>query len=134
MDTFHALDAFAALGQQTRLQVFRLLIQAGKTGMSAGEISAALEVRQNTMSANLSVLARSGLIRSTREGRSIRYFSDMDGLRSLLAFLMEDCCGGCPETCQPVIDEIACGDRATPQATAMPAAKSSELKTSERPT
>lgn len=76
--------------------------------MLAGQISEALEVRQNTMSANLSILAQSGLIRNEREGRNIRYFADMDGMGGLLAFLMEDCCGGRPELCQPVIDEIAC--------------------------
>lgn len=76
--------------------------------MTAGDISDTLEVRQNTMSANLSILSRAGLIRNTREGRSIRYFADMDGMRGLLAFLMEDCCGGLPELCQPVINELAC--------------------------
>mgnify|MGYP003919857897 CR=1 FL=1 len=104
----NAIDAFAALSQPTRLDVFRLLIKAGEKGMSAGDISDTLEVRQNTMSANLSILVRSGLIRNKREGRSIRYFADMDGMRSLLAFLMEDCCGGNPELCQPVINELAC--------------------------
>src|SRR5699024_3270880 len=99
---------FAALGQSTRLDVFRLLIKAGGAGMAAGKIGETLGVRQNTMSANLAILARAGLIRSEREGRSIRYFADMDGMRGLLAFLMEDCCGGCPELCQPVIDEVAC--------------------------
>ncbi len=108
MDKIRALDAFAALGQSTRLDVFRLLIAAGEAGMSAGDIGDALGVRQNTMSANLGVLARSGLIRNAREGRSIRYFADLDGLRGLLAFLMEDCCGGRPELCRPVIDELAC--------------------------
>jgi DNA-binding transcriptional ArsR family regulator len=108
MDKENALDAFAALSQATRLDVFRLLIKAGDAGMSAGEISDTLKVRQNTMSANLSILARAGLIRSTREGRSIRYFADMDGMRGLLAFLMEDCCGGHPDLCQPVINEISC--------------------------
>ena len=108
MDKNHALDAFAALSQSTRLDVFRLLIKAGDAGMSAGDIGDTLGVRQNTMSANLGVLARSGLIRNAREGRSIRYFADMDGMRGLLAFLMEDCCGGRPELCQPVIDELAC--------------------------
>ena len=76
--------------------------------MSAGDIGDTLDVRQNTMSTNLSVLSRAGLIRNTRQGRTIRYFADMDGVRSLLAFLMEDCCGGRPELCQPVIDELAC--------------------------
>ncbi len=108
MDENHALDAFAALSQSTRLDAFRLLIEAGDAGMSAGDISDTLGVRQNTMSANLSILARSGLIRNEREGRSIRYFADMDGMRGLLAFLMEDCCGGRPELCQPVINELAC--------------------------
>lgn len=108
MDKINALDAFTALSQATRLDVFRLLIKAGDTGMSAGDISNTLDVRQNTMSTNLSILARSGLIRSEREGRSIRYFSDMDGVRGLLAFLMEDCCGGQPELCQPIINELAC--------------------------
>ena len=108
MDKNRALDAFAALSQQTRLDVFRLLIKAGAEGMAAGDISLSLGVRQNTMSANLSILTKAGLIRSEREGRSIRYFADMTGLRGLLAFLMEDCCGGQPEICQPIIDELSC--------------------------
>jgi ArsR family transcriptional regulator len=108
MDKTHALDAFAALSQPSRLDVLLLLIKAGEAGMSAGDISDTLGVRQNTMSANLSILARSGLIRNVREGRSIRYFTDMGGMRGLLAFLMEDCCGGRPELCQPVLNELAC--------------------------
>lgn len=108
MDKINALDAFAALSQPTRLDVFRLLINAGEQGMSAGDISGTLGVRQNTMSANLGILNRAGLIRSDREGRNIRYFADMAGLRGLLAFLMEDCCGGRPELCQPIIKELAC--------------------------
>ncbi|MBU2867259.1 ArsR/SmtB family transcription factor [Pacificibacter marinus] len=108
MDKNNALDAFNALSQATRLDVFRLLIKAGEVGMTAGEIGETLDVRQNTMSTNLSILARSGLIRSEREGRSIRYFSDMEGVRGLLAFLIEDCCGGHPELCQPIINEVAC--------------------------
>ncbi|WP_415182266.1 ArsR/SmtB family transcription factor [Phaeovulum sp.] len=109
MDKNSALNAFAALSQSTRLDVFRLLIKAGEHGMSAGDISGTLEVRQNTMSANLAILARSGLIQSKREGRSIHYFADINGMRGLLAFLMEECCGGRPEKCQPVLDELVCG-------------------------
>ncbi len=108
MDKSKALGAFAALSQVTRLDVFRLLIKAGGAGALAGDVSDTLGVRQNTMSTNLGVLARSGLIRSEREGRSIRYFADIDGMRGLLAYLMEDCCGGRPELCQPVINELAC--------------------------
>ena len=108
MDMKSALAAFAALGQPTRLEVFRLLVRRGSDGMQAGEIGAALDVRQNTMSANLSVLLAAGLVRNAREGRTIRYFADMDGMQGLLAYLMEDCCGGRPELCEPVIAEIAC--------------------------
>lgn len=82
-------------------------MRAGDAGMAAGEISDTLGVKQNTMSANLSVLHQAGLVRNTRQGRSIRYYADLDGVRGLLAFLMEECCGGRPERCTPLIDEIA---------------------------
>ncbi|GAA6166045.1 helix-turn-helix domain-containing protein [Pelagimonas sp. KU-00592-HH] len=108
MDKTNALSAFSALSQPTRLDVFRLLIEAGDAGMLAGEIAEALDVRQNTMSANLSVLLGAGLVRNTREGRAIRYFADTDGLRGLLGFLLQDCCGGRPDLCQPLIEDIAC--------------------------
>lgn len=108
MDKSQSLDAFAALGQETRLDVFRLLIKAGPEGMLAGEIGEALGVRQNTMSANLTILAHAELIRNAREGRSIRYFADMDGIKGLLEFLLEDCCGGRKDLCQPVIEKLAC--------------------------
>ncbi len=108
MDKKQSLDAFSALGQETRLDVFRLLITAGPEGLLAGEIGETLGVRQNTMSANLTILTHAGLIRNAREGRSIRYFADMDGVKGLLEFLLEDCCGGRKDLCQPVIDKLAC--------------------------
>lgn len=108
MDKKETLLALSALGQETRLDVFRLLVNAGPEGMLAGEIAEKLEVRQNTMSTNLSILHQAGLVKNSREGRAIRYFADMDGMRGMLAFLMEDCCGGQPELCEPVIDQIAC--------------------------
>ena len=107
MDTTNAPTAFAALSQPTRLDVFRLLVKAGNDGMLSGELGQRLDVRQNTMSANLSILLQSGLIRNERMGRTIRYFADFDGIHGLLAFLMEDCCGGKPELCEPVIDQIS---------------------------
>lgn len=108
MEKNQALASLSALGQDTRLDVFRLLVKAGMDGMLAGEIGQVLGVRQNTLSANLSILLNAGLVRNAREGRAIRYFADMDGMRTLLAFLMEDCCGGRPEFCQPVINQVAC--------------------------
>jgi DNA-binding transcriptional ArsR family regulator len=108
MDKITALGALSALSQETRLDVFRLLVRAGSHGLLAGEISDQLGVRQNTMSTNLSILHQAGLVKNIREGRTIRYYTDMDGMRGLLGFLMQDCCGGRPELCQSVINEIAC--------------------------
>lgn len=108
MDDLTALSAFSALSQQTRLDVFRLLVKAGGDGMLSGEISAHLDVRQNTMSANLTVLLNARLVRKERQGRTIRYFADLDTMHDLLGFLMEDCCGGRPELCRPVIEELSC--------------------------
>ena len=99
--------AFAALSQPTRIDIFRLLIKSGPEGMAAGSIAAVLDVKQNTLSANLSVLLHAGLVKNQRQGRSIRYYADMDGLRNILSFLMQDCCGGQSAICQPLIDEIA---------------------------
>lgn len=106
MDTNSATKALSALSQATRLEVFRLLIKAGPTGMPVGDLVAALGVRQNTLSANLAVLLHAGLVRNEREGRSIRYFADMAGLGALLSFVLQDCCGGRAEMCAPLIDDI----------------------------
>jgi ArsR family transcriptional regulator, arsenate/arsenite/antimonite-responsive transcriptional repressor len=108
MDKKSALAALAALGQETRLDVFRLLVQAGPEGVPAGEIAARLGAVQNTVSAHLKVLDHAGLIRPTREGRVVRYAADMTGFRDLLAYLMEDCCNGRPEICRPVIEAATC--------------------------
>lgn len=108
MDKTTAITAFAALSQPTRLDVFRLLIKAGEQGMSAGEIGEKLNIRQNTMSANLTILARTNLVINKREGRSIRYFANYAGIRELISFLMEDCCGGNTEICEPLLSELTC--------------------------
>ena len=104
MDKKTAINAFSALSQQTRLDVFRLLIKAGGNGLLSGEIGDLLDVRQNTMSTNLNILLRAGLIRNEREGRSVRYFADMDGIGNLINYLLEDCCGGVPALCGPTVD------------------------------
>ncbi|WP_136622653.1 MULTISPECIES: ArsR/SmtB family transcription factor [Mesorhizobium] len=108
MDKKDTLNALAALGQETRLDVFRLLMRAGSEGIPAGEIATRLDTVQNTMSAHLKVLAHAGLIRPERDGRTVRYVADMTGLRDLLAYLMEDCCNGAPELCRPVIQAVTC--------------------------
>lgn len=111
MDKNQSIEALSALSQETRLDVFRLLTRAEPQGLCVNEITDAMGARQNTISTNLAILARAGLIRSVREGRSIRYFADLEGMRDLLSFLMEDCCGGRPETCAPLLRVVAraCG-------------------------
>lgn len=108
MDINDALTAFSALSQTTRLEVFRLLVRAGEEGMSAGDVGEALGVRQNTMSANLGILLQAGLVRNEREGRSIRYFADLEGVGALLTYLLADCCGGHPELCAQVMEAVQC--------------------------
>ncbi|WP_308917270.1 helix-turn-helix transcriptional regulator [Jannaschia sp. LMIT008] len=111
MDTNDALRAFAALGQRSRLDALRLLVRAGPEGIAAGEIARALDQRQNTLSTNLAILRDAGLLHSARDGRSVRYAVDWLGVRGLIAFLMQDCCGGRPELCQPVLDALVCQPR-----------------------
>jgi Predicted transcriptional regulator len=108
MDKKLSLAALAALGQETRLDIFRLLVRAGAEGVPAGEIASRLGAVQNTTSAHLKILHHAGLVRTQREGRVVRYLADMTGFRDLLAFLMEDCCSGKPELCRPVIDAVTC--------------------------
>lgn len=104
MEQTDAIAAFSALAQPSRLDAFRLLVKAGPEGMAAGEIADALGARQNTMSANLSVLHAAGLVESRREGRSIRYFAAMGRVGALVDFLIEDCCGGRPDLCRSLGD------------------------------
>jgi ArsR family transcriptional regulator, arsenate/arsenite/antimonite-responsive transcriptional repressor len=95
----HAHAALAALGQPTRLDIFRLLIRREPDGLAAGAIAEAVGCVHNTLSSHLSILARSGLIRGARAGRSIVYRADVEGMRALMAFLIDDCCDGHPEIC-----------------------------------
>jgi len=108
MDKKSSLAALAALGQETRLDIFRLLVRAGAEGIPAGEIAADLGAVQNTTSSHLKILSHAGLIRPERDGRIVRYVADMTGFRDLLAYLMEDCCNGSAQLCRPVINAVTC--------------------------
>ncbi len=101
MDFLHAIEALRALAQERRLELFRLLVRCGEEGMAAGELARHMGVPHNTMSSQLAILSRAGLVTASREGRSIRYRVDLAGTRALLAFLTEDCCQGRPELCAP---------------------------------
>jgi len=99
MESETAILALAALAQSTRLDVFRLLVKHEPDGLAAGDIAKALAVPQNTMSSHLSILSRAGLVSAQRFSRSIVYRADVDAMRSLIAFLVRDCCDGHPELC-----------------------------------
>ena len=99
METSDAASAFAALSQDTRLDLMRLLIAQGASGMPAGEIAGHLSVPSSTLSFHLAALERAGLTQSTRQGRQIIHSVRFAGLRQLLGFLTEACCAGQPELC-----------------------------------
>lgn len=95
----HAISALSALAQPTRLAIFRLLIKHEPVGITAGGIAETIGAPHNTLSSHLAILVRAGLLRSSREGRTIIYRSDVEGMHLLLSFLVNDCCDGHPELC-----------------------------------
>jgi ArsR family transcriptional regulator len=104
METADAVAALSALAHPARLEVFRRLVQAGPEGLAAGEIARATGALPNTLSANLAILTAAGLASSRRDGRSIIYAAAYERMRGLLAYLMEDCCGGKAEICAPLAE------------------------------
>lgn len=97
MDKQQALDALSALSQQTRLDVFQLLIRFEPEGLAAGEIADQLGVPQNTLSTHLAILVRAGLASSERHSRQIIYRAVVPTVRGLVRYLADDCCAGHPE-------------------------------------
>src|SRR5215470_3255824 len=102
MEKTDAVVALAALAQDNRLDVFRLLVQAGPEGMPAGGVAATLDLAPNTLTFHFDRLRRAGLVTVRREGRSMIYAARFETMNALLAFLTENCCGGAPEKCKPV--------------------------------
>ncbi|HUC48488.1 MAG TPA: metalloregulator ArsR/SmtB family transcription factor [Xanthobacteraceae bacterium] len=96
-----ALAALAALAQDNRLDIFRLLVRAGSDGMPAGNIATALKLAPNTLTFHLDRLRDAGLATVRREGRSMIYAARYDTMNGLLGFLTENCCQGNPERCLP---------------------------------
>ena len=115
MNEDQALSAFAALSQETRLQIVRLLVRSGPEGMSAGAIGEALGgATTSRLSFHLTHLEHAGLIRSRREGRFIIYSAVYPALAGLVGFLMRDCCQGRPEICAPAVAALDCACEPTP--------------------
>jgi ArsR family transcriptional regulator len=92
VETKGAVQALAALAQETRLAVFRLLVEAGPEGIAAGEIASELDLPPATLSFHLAQLANAGLVRARQEGRFIYYAPDFTAMNGLLGFLTENCC------------------------------------------
>jgi DNA-binding transcriptional ArsR family regulator len=108
MDERQAMTAFAALAQETRLRIVRMLVKAGPDGMAAGAIAEAAEVSPSNVSFHLKDLEHAGMITAKREARSIIYSADYPTLAALIEFLMKDCCAGHPEICTPALAQACC--------------------------
>lgn len=96
-----AIAALGALAQDSRLDIFRLLVQAGHDGIPAGRIGEALGLPSATLSFHLAQLRQAGLITFRREGRSLIYAAEFDAMNGLIGFLTENCCGGDRGACLP---------------------------------
>lgn len=99
MEKTDALAAPAALAQESRLDVFRLLVQAGSDGMPAGQIGDRLGLPSATLSFHLNHLKQSGLVKCRRESRALIYTAEYPAMNALLAYLTENCCQGDPAAC-----------------------------------
>jgi ArsR family transcriptional regulator len=106
MESELAILALGALAQDTRLDVFRRLVQHEPDGIAAGELARLVAVPQNTMSSHLAILARAGLVTAERKSRSIIYRANLAAFQEVALFLLQDCCGGRAEICAPVIASL----------------------------
>src|ERR1043166_5989066 len=101
MEKATAVTALAALAQDNRVDVFRLLVRAGPDGLSAGQVATTLQVAPNTLTFHFDRLRHAGLVTVRRAGRSMIYAARFDSMRALLAYLTENCCAGA-ESCAPM--------------------------------
>jgi len=100
MEQSEAVAALAALAQDNRLDVYRLLVQAGPEGLPAGNVASELKLAPNTLTFHFDRLRQAGLVTVRREGRSMIYAARFDAVSELIGYLTENCCGG--EACLPV--------------------------------
>jgi ArsR family transcriptional regulator len=117
MKNADAVAGLAALAQDSRLEVFRLLVQAGPEGLAAGEVANELELAPNTLTFHFDRLRLAGLVTVRREGRSMIYAVRIETMNALLGYLTENCCNGAPELCTPVV----CRPTPTPKRKKVPA-------------
>jgi ArsR family transcriptional regulator, arsenate/arsenite/antimonite-responsive transcriptional repressor len=103
MKTTQAISSLSALAQETRLEVFRHLMRHLPDGVSAGDLASLFGIPASTMSAHLAILTRAGLTRSERQGRTIFYAAELDGIKGLLEFLVKDCCNSKSSACTKLL-------------------------------
>src|SRR5450631_3661254 len=103
MERSDAVTALAALAQDNRLDVFRLLVQAGPEGLPAGEVASALDLAPNTLTFHFDRLRSAGLVTVRRAGRSMIYAARFETMNALLGFLSENCCQGATQNCAPAV-------------------------------
>lgn len=103
MKSIDAVNALAALAQESRLAVFRLLVQSAPQGLTAGLVAEQLALPAPTLSFHLKTLAQVGLVTTEQEGRFVRYRAEIETINALVGFLTDDCCGGHPELCSPKV-------------------------------
>jgi DNA-binding transcriptional ArsR family regulator len=123
MDITQAVATLAALAQESRLSIFRFLVQAGTAGVSAGRIGESLAIPAATLSFHLKELARAGLIASRQESRFIYYSVNYEHMAALMTYLTENCCQGMPGECLSAMETALGGCCAPP-----PRRKSSRSK------
>ncbi len=107
MNTKQAIPALAALAQETRLAIFRMLVARGPEGLAAGDIAAKLDLPPSSLSFHLAQLNHAGLILQRRQSRSLIYSIDFAAMNGLMGFLTENCCGGNATLCAPVCKPAA---------------------------
>jgi ArsR family transcriptional regulator, arsenate/arsenite/antimonite-responsive transcriptional repressor len=103
MENTDAVIALAALAQDNRIDVFRLLVQAGPDGLPAGQVASALKLAPNTLTFHFDRLRSAGLVTVRREGRSMIYAARFETMNALLAYLTENCCQGATQNCAPAV-------------------------------
>jgi len=111
-----AVAALAALAQDSRLDVYRLLVQSGPDGLPAGDVAAALEIAPNTLTFHFDRLRDAGLVTVRRDGRSMIYAAQYERMNALLGYLTENCCQGRAEACAPAVCKPKSMPKSTPKA------------------
>ncbi len=103
MDQLSAIESFAALAQDSRMSIYRMLVREEPNSLNVGEISSRLSIVPSTLSGHLAVLKRAGLLKSTRHQREIHYSANIATMNDLVGFMLQDCCNGQVENCAEIL-------------------------------